>query len=496
MSLARIRRFARLAVLVLGWFTLFKWQWAFTSPSVDIDQTYKQTAATGINMEAQFVFYLHHLGLFPVATDAPIKADTKEEALRLLHDEPAKIKQDHGSTFRAGGDRGRIYLYLVDVYLKHKSVSPKLVPAHALAFTFALCCLFTAFWSVRKTIAGFLLCLLLGSDPFQLFVVYRQENVFSWPITAMTLLLAINLPLMVGKTRWKWYPLAAAITTGFAMAVVRTFRSEPTPLLLSVLIVYVTAVGLSKLSKVKLVAALGITFTLSSMATVKFLDRKLEHSKALVRSMGGSEYTGPVVHNHLFWHPVFCGFGDFDKKYGYAWDDRVAYKYALPFLKASHPELPLSAYGAVQSWSYDKAGKYPVLFEEVGNYNDLIRDKVIHDVTKDPKWFFGILKQRVWRILTETTPLSLTYKGERLTLGGPMLGVLCVPLAVFLAFSRRWFLLKLLFFSTPISIGALMIYSGHGMTYYGTFHVFGAFIFGVLAAEGGSAMWKNRFARG
>ncbi|MBX3191925.1 MAG: hypothetical protein KF819_33350 [Labilithrix sp.] len=493
LSSPRAKRYLRVVVLVLGLLFLRSWQYGFEAKTAEIDTRFKQTAATGINMEAQFVFFLHHLGLFPLATNAPIRADTKEEALRQLREEVPSLKQDHGSTFRAGGDRGRTYLYLVDVYLNGDAIKPRLQPAHMRAFTLALCMLFTAFWWMRRSPQGFILCLILGSNPFQLFVIHRQENVFSWPITVMILLLSINIPLMTPKLpKAAWYPTAAAIASGVAMAVVRTFRSEPTPMLLSVVLVYVTVTALSRVQRAKLVGILAVAFTITSFGTVRFLDAKLARSKATVAAAGGDAYTGPVVHNHLFWHPVFCGLGDFDKKYGYAWNDNVAYAYALPFLKQRHPHLDKLAPRAVQSWFYDAHGKYPILFEEVDGYNELIRDKVIADIRKDPGWYFDILKKRTWRILTETTPVGIATSSDRVQLEGSALGVLCVPLAIFLALSRRWFMLKLLAFSLPLSIGAFMVFSGGGMAYYGCFHQFGAFIFGVLAFEGARSWYRGR----
>jgi hypothetical protein len=264
-------------------------------------------------------------------------------------------------------------------------------------------------------------------------------------------------------------------------------------MLLSVVLVYLTATALSRLDRAKLVGALGLAFVITSFGTVRFLDRKLAQSKALVASVGGDVYTGPVVHNHLFWHPVFCGLGDFDTKYGYAWNDSVAYAYALPFMQKQHPELASKLVArSVQSWSYDAHGKYPIMFEEVEGYSELIREKVLADIKKDPRWYAGILSKRTWRILTETTPVGLSTTSDHYQVEGPLLGLACIPLAIFLALSRRWFMLKLLLFSLPLSIGAFMVFSGGGMAYYGCFHQFGAFIFALLAMEGARGWYLGR----
>lgn len=497
MTLAGLRRYGRIGALAVGLLLIVWWQAGFTSSRSVVDHRYKVMASTGINREPQFVFFLHHLGLFPIATNAPIRADTKEEAQRQLREEASSLKQDEGSTFRSG-DRGRTFLYLLDTWLRKTSLDPRLMPANAAAFTIALMALFTAFWAIGRALQGAALCVLLGSNPFQLFVVYRQENVFSWAVTALVLVMAINVPVMWPK-RPPWYPLVAAFATGVVLALVRTIRSEPTPLVFSAALVYAAAEGIRRLDRAKLVGVLALTFAVSSWGSLRYLDHKLNQSRAVVAEVGGSPYAGPVVAYHEFWHAIFCGLGDFDKKKGYAWDDRVAYRYALPILKARHPEMAkLDPYGAVQAWNYDAAGKYPFLFSEAPGYHEIIRDKVLGDITRDPAWYAKILAKRSWRILTETTPVAVALHGEHFETGGPLVGLASVPLALFLFVSRRWFYLKLLVFAVPLSAAPLFIYSDRGMNSYTTFHIIGAFVMILLVVEG-ARKWlrlRRRVLRG
>lgn len=490
-TLPSLRRVHRILALLAGLLLIVWWQAGIAAHRTDFDQAYRVTASTGINREPQFVFFLYHLGLFPIATNAKIEADTREEAFRQLRENPTALKQDEGSTFRSG-DRGRTFLYLLDCWLRKGSVNPSLVPANTAGFVGALCALFAAFWAIRRTLHGALLCVLIGSDPFQLFVVYRQQNVFCWAITALVLVLAINVPVMWPR-RPHWYPLVAAIATGTFLALIRTVRSEPTPLIFSAALVYATAEGLRRIDRAKLVGALAVAFALSSVASIKYLDHKLDQSRAVMTSVGGSPYTGPAVAYHEFWHAIFCGLGDFDKKYGYAWDDRVAYRYALPIIKQRHPEMAkLDPYGAVQSWAYDAAGKYPFLYGEAPDYAEILRDKILRDVADDPLWYVGILKKRAWRILTEATPVGVAVNDERLHVSGSLVGLACVPLALFLVVSRRWFLLKLLVFAVPLSAAPLFIYSDRGMNSYTTFHVFGAFILCLLLVDGARSWLRSR----
>jgi hypothetical protein len=473
----------RALVLLFALVALVVWQRTFLQPDTRIASGYVVTASTGINLERKFFFFLYHLDLFPVATDVPITSDTKEEAERLFHELPHQLRQDEGSTFRSG-DRGRTYLYFVDAWINKRGLDASLIPAHSLAFVLALGALLTSFWSIRRTGAGIVLVALLGSDPFQLMCVYRQENVFSWAITTLAAVLAIHVPLLEKRKLARWYPWAAAIGTGALVAFVRNFRSEPTVVLFGCVLVYATATWLKKRTRLGLVIALFATLSIGTRVSISLIDHKLEESKAAVAAVGGSPYTGPVAYFHEFWHAIFCGLGDFDQKYGYQWNDRVAYHYAYPELSRLNPGRPLDPDEWMLPETYDPAGKYPVFFAEVPHYNEIIRDKVLGDIARDPLWFLGIVGRRASFTAIEAKPVGVSFGSTLLYLDGSHLVYACLPLFVFLTTSRRWAHAKLLLFSLPLSIAPLLVYSGGGMTNYSSIHIFGLFLFLVTLYDG------------
>ena len=63
--------------------------------------------------------------------------------------------------------------------------------------------LYAAFWRLRKPLLGVLLVLLLGSDPFQVFEVYRNNNVLGWPRDGRCLLEA-GFHGLVPRLRSRW----------------------------------------------------------------------------------------------------------------------------------------------------------------------------------------------------------------------------------------------------------------------------------------------------
>ena len=95
------------------------------------------------------------------------------------------------------GERGKMFLYLPDAILKGEPRPPLSVrPLHGALFVFALCAVFSAFWWARLPLLGAALAAFAGSNPFQLYEVYRNANVFGWPMTTGLLSLALAVPLL------------------------------------------------------------------------------------------------------------------------------------------------------------------------------------------------------------------------------------------------------------------------------------------------------------
>ena len=227
-------------------------------------------------------------------------------------------------------------------------------------------------------------------------------------------------------------------------------------------------------------AAVGAYVHVSSRAVLvrgytKFFKHKFDASHGMMVRAGGTPYTGPLPIYHEIWHAVFCGLGDFDTKYGYKWDDRVAYKHAYPILAGKYGLTlpPWEPDWYTFNATYDGTGKYPIFFSEAEHYHDIIREKVVGDITRDPLWYLDILWKRTVRVLEKTPPVSVHIGKQPLHTTSAVIGYASVALGVFLALSRRWTLLKILVFTLPLSAPALIIYSDRGMTNYSTFHFFG-----------------------
>jgi len=105
----------------------------------------------------------------------------------------------------------------------------------------------------------------------------------------------------------------------------------------------------------------------------------------VVARAGGHPYAGPLRLYHTVWHSVWCGLGDFDKKHGYVWDDRIANDYALPILREQyHVDVPPPRPGHYFVDAYwDDAMLYPKLPEDLPHYDDVLQEKVLRDMRND-----------------------------------------------------------------------------------------------------------------
>src|SRR5262249_20173074 len=150
------------------------------------------------------------------------------------------------------------------------------------------------------------LVLLFGSNPFQLYVTYVEDNYFSLPMTAMLFVLAINLPLFGSEWRRSHALYDVPIVTAIVLAPLRTLRGEPAILIIPACIVWLTVPRVRWSGRGVLVALGLATFIMSNAALDAALRHKVLAAREVVREHGGRPYTGPIVLHHEFWHPVWC----------------------------------------------------------------------------------------------------------------------------------------------------------------------------------------------
>jgi hypothetical protein len=477
---------ARWVVLVVGMIAILEWQqvffrhrlWEGTLGS----STYVLNASGGIlGWQQDFLYFLYYLNLYPVATvtEEPLEK-SREGAERLFRTRGETLVMERFWTIRYG-DLMKTYLYLPDAWAAGGPADrPLMVRANALAWILALVALYVALWSVGHPILGIIFVVLLGSNPFQVSEVFARNNVFGWVITTGVLVLALNVAFLVDRRPSALSCVLVPVATGLVLATVRQIRTEPVLVGVSVVFAYLTVRQLSLPIRALLVALLATSFLLGSSAWGSYFDAKFREAYVKVKAAGGHPYDGPRHLHHFVWHALWCGLGDFDTRYGYEWNDVKGMAYALPIMKArgfepaGHPKVERQPFDALTLGVYwDRARKYARTPFEVPEYIDVIREKVVHDITHDPLWYFTILAKRLRRQITETTPPTVALGDGRKVGLRPSAawGLLPFGVAAVLLRARSRFLLKLLFFLAPLASTALVVYSGDGTTYYSVLHL-------------------------
>ena len=244
---------------------------------------------------------------------APFSESAAKNAFRTAG---KNLRMDSTWTWYAG-DRGKIHLYFLDAWLKGAPWNPSVRPFNRLCFTLGLTGVFFAAWWTRRPLLGFLVALFVGSSPYQLYEVYARENVHGWTITTALILFAIHLPLLGDQRQRPVRVFAFPMAVGVLMATIRTFRSEPMALMVSAMAMYWLVQGLSRTRRLGMIGALLLSFWITGQAWNRYFVKKHEETRIAVAAVGGHPYPSEIRLYHHFWHPIWCGLGDFDTKYGY-----------------------------------------------------------------------------------------------------------------------------------------------------------------------------------
>ncbi|MBN1894248.1 hypothetical protein JW906_07120, partial [bacterium] len=321
---------------------------------------------------------------------------------------------------------------------------------NAAAFTVALLAVFISWSFYGRGLAGFILALSAMANPYFLYETYRNANIFSLMPSACLLCLGLHAPLFFsrfGSRKFCILPLLAGLILGICAEI----RAESIVLAAGCLAVYWGS-GKPWKNRILWMLLLLSASGLTRYAIRRYFDGCWKRTRAVCVQHRGIPYDSGRTPSHLVWHPLFCGLGDFGRDKGYAWDDRVAYRYALPILNEKYGLNLKYTQGYALDMDADSTGAYYAKMDVVPHYESVLRKKILQDVCGDPLWYPGILLRRLLRILTHTAPL-------------PVVGFVSVPFLWF-AWRRRDRSAVLAFLlSLAASLPPLLIYSKDNSTY-------------------------------
>lgn len=428
--------------------------------SLEFDPEFRRKDATGFNHGAgkYFVLFYAEKGLFPLrsaADTADLKwTPTLADSLVSCCGSSLLMEKDHWARF---GDPGRIWMYMPKVFFTGKAADPSIKPANLIFFILTLQVLWWSFVFCGQWRIGLFFCLLVISSPFYLYEIFNNENIFALVSLTGVFLLGIHLILVLKNFRWTflWIPLIS----GLLIAFVNSIRTEVMACLISCLMVYFFSPGISILKRMALTGVFLFTFFLSAKSIDHYFARKYEETTRFVQQHGGIPFAGGRTLRHPAWHPVYCGLGDFDTKYGYHLHDTAVYHYVLPILRKQLNE-PL-IYPGKTKYSmgeyYDSSHHYYKKPETIPGFDKVCKEKVIHDISNDPLWYAEIILKRIVYFFTQSSPVAIRF--YKLNLNIPFTGWIFFPLALCFVYYKKWKEFLLLIFLLPSSASTILMFA-------------------------------------
>ncbi|MBN3034320.1 MAG: hypothetical protein JW861_01940 [Bacteroidales bacterium] len=399
----------------------------------------------------KFLYFYYYKKLFPVATLQGEPEYSPEGAEKEIRQQGDQLIMEYFHWSRLG-ENARIWAYMPDAWLRGTPENPSIRLFNTVVFGLGIIIMLVGFASAGLAFPGLILAVIMCLTPYFRYEVFGNQNIFALMASGFMLIAGLNLPLTNGRMKATAVILLPVIT-GAISGFFSEIRGEVGVLAVSAALIYLLSHGYPIWKRLMMIVLMAVAFWMVKQSIRSYFDRKWEEAAEVVAVNGGHVYTGKRIYSHRFWHPVFCGLGDFDTRYGCVWDDTLAYAYALPVMKEKCGiDLEYSGYKYHPELWYDSARLYYVKFDEIDEYEEVIREKVLNDITSDPRWYAGILAKRTLAVMTHTLPFEYA-------------GWLLIPVAVILWIRRSRIPGVLLIASLPLSFTPLLIFSGGNNTY-------------------------------
>lgn len=451
------------------------WQSICYIAPIKIDPSYRRADATGFNhwWGQEFAYFYYYKGLFPLATTYSNKVFSGKGAEEIITNKPSSLRMEWGHWSRFG-ESARIWLYMPYCHLTGSAKNPQIIFFNFLFFTCSLLALFYVFWRKNFSALGLIMIIIIGSSPFMAYEVYNNNNIFGLLASYAIVQLALYIPLFEGNHNNRHFIIP--VISGILAGIMYHIRAES----MAVFISCVTFVWLN--NNINLLRKTLHTILLLSLLilTVNSIKKYFETTQATTRKVvadsGGAVFEGGKTIVHPFWHPIYCGLGDFDTKYGHVLHDTAVYNYALPILRIQTGDS-LRYPGRTKyemAEYYDKDSLYYKKVETIPGYDKLIKEKFISDIIDDPLWYTGIITKRIVKFLFNLSPLGISIYKYAIPI--PFHGIIFLLLLTLLLAKRQWFWVKILVFTMPLGISVIAIFYCDNNSYQSVFHMFAAAI--------------------
>lgn len=210
---------------------------------------------------------------------------------------------------------------------------------------------------------------------------------------------------------------------------------------------------------------------------------KFEKTREVVVNAGGIPFDGGKTLVHPFWHPIYCGLGDYDTKYGHILHDTAVYNFVLPILREkTRQELRYPGRTIYEMAEYyDADSLYYKKAETIEGFDEIVKKRFIEVVSNDPLWYAQIIAKRIKDFFFNLSPIGITLNEQVIEI--PFSGVLVLLFLFLLFYFKEYTWLKMLVFTMPLGVSVIIIYSAYNNSFQSIFH-FVTFAMLVYLASG------------
>ncbi len=367
-----------------------------------------------IYREASAFFY--HSGIFPILALNSLEENLDKNSVENYLSGEGSLLNDKKYATRMG-EVGKVLLFFPSIFFGSSETLPTVKPVLIGAFWLGSILFLIAMFAHGELQLGILILLLLGSSPHLIYENYSNVNLFGFSVSVLLISMSLGL-LLAYFTKSRIQNISAngfgALVCLTLMVMVSAFTKE-----IRSEVFYCSMAGILALFLYnpfrKTTFILSLVFFLSLWGLNKGFEQywnyKFKQAQEYVASRGKgfpvpSDVPRPRAHE--VWHNILTGFGDFDEKYGYRWDDRVIYKWTLEHLNQLTNRNFKSVDYYINDEFWDKDKMYPVRSCDFPEYQIVTKEVLKRQIMEDPKWYFEIVVKRIKAISTDVSDIYLT----------------------------------------------------------------------------------------
>ena len=351
--------------------------------------------------ENQFFYFNYYLDLFPLKSKVNPTIDelNKKAAKKKLQDVKNLIMEEN-HTIRFGGFFSH-YLYYFDAFIFDNILNPELKVFNIIFYNFSLLLLFFGFHLNQNTKLGFIFCFLMISNPFQVFEVYKHENIFGLMIS-LTILMGSFFLILKSLERNKKFLFFLTLYIILLVIILNFFYFVRSNVVIFVIPFLISIFFLNIKMNIKITSLLFIILSLNTMNYLfsNSIDNKINKTKEMLKLQNGKYLDVPYeIHEKYF--PLYVGIGEYKNNLDVGfWDDYVGNKFLL-----DSENIDVSIIMSKKSNNFYNL--HPVGF--VDNFDNYFKTEILRLFKSEPFFFVELLFNRLTTSINNLTPITLNF---------------------------------------------------------------------------------------